>query len=477
MTNNLVFIDENGRKYTHELVWTRKADGTLGCDFEVCYLRDDSEDGEMDMRVFYDEDIARLLAWFEYEEIFDGSIFEFWMCNDCGDFMDDDEDGERHIYEGNCICQTCFDDDYTTCYMCDSILHMDDAHSVDDGCVCDRCFDDNYSRCMDCSEWFENRVMVSDDGDNSLCRNCYDRNWTRCNDCGNFIHCDDIYCDDNDGCYCESCWENNGHDGQADSNGIHKYGYRPDLDFKGDGLLYFGTEMEIDEGNVSQFDMSKLSDNFYCCHDGSLGWKGFEIISHPMTYEWIMEHRPYEHVCELAKAAGYKSHDTKTCGFHVHMSRRAFGDCYDSKTEERITSFIYFFEKFWTEVVKFSRRKHDFTIYDEEINAIDGYVKRMCDVSDTMPITHKVVDEAKAEKHFDRYTCVNLVNSETIEVRIFKGTLNVNTIIASIQLVRLFHSLSVFDVDTIEHMTWEQIKEYAVQDYPELLKYLAERGL
>jgi hypothetical protein len=466
------YTDSDGRQYRYEVVWFTNSDGRMDCELKKIYLPDLTEMDEMDTRVFYDEDIARILNWFDYEEIFNGYILDFWMCNDCGEFFD----SEPTIYNDDNVCEGCIEDNYVTCGECGELLHENDGHFIEseDMSVCDGCYDEKFTTCADCGERYRRDNMRSDDNI-YICNDC-GQNWFRCDDCGYLVHCDDMYSNDN-GCYCEDCYCNHHHDEDdlCDMYGIHEYGYRPDMLFKGEGNLYFGTEMEIDGGDFDKFRFSDLNeDMFYPCSDGSLD-DGFEIISHPMTYEWIMENTPYHAICEMAKEANFKSHNTTTCGFHIHMSRRAFGNPFEDATNNRITSFIYFFEKFWKEVVIFSRRKHDFNVFSPSINAIDHYAARILDFNE--PVDYKTVDTKKKDKAWDRYHCVNLSNSATIEVRIFRGTLNPQTIIASIQLCKLFFELSVFDVATIEHMTWAQIKAYAETDYPELLKYMATRNL
>lgn len=466
-----VYFDSDGRKYRYDVRWFPNPEGRMDCELIKMFLPDEMEKDEIDIRVFFDADIALILEWFEMEQIIDGSIFDFWMCNDCGNFFDDND---SVVYDGEHICTNCFNDNYTECNDCGEVLHINDGRVIDGGdyIVCESCLDAKYSKCADCGGWFKSVNMRSDDTGISICNNC-GQDWFGCDDCGYLIHCNEMYSND-EGCYCENCFCEN-HQDNTDIYGIHEYGYRPDLLFKGEGNLYFGTEMEIDRGNFDKFRFSDMDeDMFYPCNDGSLE-NGFEIISHPMTYEWIMEHRPYENICEMAKEAGFKSHNTTTCGFHTHMSRRAFGSRFSVEAEQRITSFVYFFEKFWKEVVIFSRRKHDFSVCSASINAIDHYAARVLDFEEK--VDYQTVDQAKKNKALDRYHCVNLTNSETIEVRIFRGTLKVNTIIASIQLCKLFHELSVFDVATIESMTWEQIKAYAETDYPELLIYMKERNL
>jgi len=122
---------------------------------------------------------------------------------------------------------------------------------------------------------------------------------------------------------------------------IHSYGYKPDPIFLGTpkkvskGLVepYFGFELEIE--NVSQ-NLTNLeaaesidanSGYLYCKHDGTLD-SGFEIVSHPMSFEFI-EKELKDKESQLNKVfklagQGFRSFSTETCGFHVHMSLKSF---------------------------------------------------------------------------------------------------------------------------------------------------------
>lgn len=75
-----------------------------------------------------------------------------------------------------------------------------------------------------------------------------------------------------------------------------------------------------------------------------------------------------------------------------------------------------------------------------------------------------------------QYTAVNLTNSETIEIRIFRGTLKLNTLLATLQLVNHLCDVAVLLSDeSLQDMSWydflNRIKE------PELIAYLKERCL
>lgn len=68
-------------------------------------------------------------------------------------------------------------------------------------------------------------------------------------------------------------------------------------------------------------------DFLYFKHDGSLD-EGCELVTHPMSPEYMMSDagkKMWRDICEAALAEGMRSHDTSTCGLHVHVSRDFFG--------------------------------------------------------------------------------------------------------------------------------------------------------
>ena len=92
----------------------------------------------------------------------------------------------------------------------------------------------------------------------------------------------------------------------------------------------------------------------YCKHDGSLD-DGFEIVTHPMSLEYQLHEMPWDEVLREAIAQGYLSHQAGTCGLHVHVSRKAFGDTYDAQ-DSAIARVLFFVECHWRELLRFSRR-------------------------------------------------------------------------------------------------------------------------
>lgn len=110
----------------------------------------------------------------------------------------------------------------------------------------------------------------------------------------------------------------------------------------------------------------------------------------------------------------YFSHQADTCGLHVHINRTAFGETVADQ-EEIIARILYFFEKYREELLKFSRRTP----------------KQLRQWSNRYDLkeSQDILKRAKGDQEW--YTCVNLTNYHTVELRMFRGTLKLNTLIAS----------------------------------------------
>ena len=121
------------------------------------------------------------------------------------------------------------------------------------------------------------------------------------------------------------------------------------------------------------------------------------------------------------------------------------------------------FEKNWEELLKFSRR----TKYQlERWAARYGYKEK----------PKEILDHAKNGGNNGRYSCVNLYNCNTVEFRIFRGTLKLNTIKATLQLVnRICDVAFSMSDEEIKNMSWTTFVSGCVE--PELIEYLKERRI
>ena len=159
---------------------------------------------------------------------------------------------------------------------------------------------------------------------------------------------------------------------------------------------------------------------------------------------------------------GYTSHQAGTCGLHVHVNRNAFGET-EAQQDTVIARILFFFEKNWEELLKFSRRTQSQL---DQWAARYGYKDQ----------PKELLDHAKKSAHAGRYTSVNLTNKNTIEFRIFRGTLKYNTLIATLQLLDRICDVALFMSDEqVNAMSWTTFVSGCTQ--PELVQYLKERRL
>lgn len=234
------------------------------------------------------------------------------------------------------------------------------------------------------------------------------------------------------------------------------------------GSRYFGVELEVDEGGESNSSAEALlqivnagEERAYCKHDGSLE-DGFEIVTHPMTLAYHLEAMPWEALLHRASEMGYLSHKALTCGFHIHVNRDTFGET-EAQQDACIARILYFFEKHWDELLKFSRRTpHQL----EQWASRYGYKDRPMEI----------LDHAKKGGGGGRYSSVNLQNRDTIEFRIFRGTLKYNTLAATLQLVNRLCDVAVsLSGEMVKPLAWTTFVSGIWE--PELIQYLKERRL
>jgi len=352
------------------------------------------------------------------------------------------------------------------CSVCGCVLPREDLNEFDGQLLCEDCLEEQTLICTCCG----GRIWTTDnsgEADYPLCGNCFDRYYTRCESCGCIIHFDDAhYHDCGDAPYCSSCFDDN-----DTFSVIHDYNYKPDPIFYGEGNRFFGVELEIDCAGEDSYNAqqildiaNRITENIYCKHDGSLD-DGFEIVTHPMTLQYQQNSMPWLKISEKAIRMGYTSHQAETCGLHVHVNRDAFGET-EVEQDAVIARILYFFEKHWEELLKFSRRT-------------ETQLKRWAARYGYKEHPKEILDHAKKGYSGGRYTCVNITNYNTIEFRIFRGTLKYNTIIATMQMINNICdvAISFFDED-IKGLSWTSFVDMIDREkYPELITYLKERRL
>lgn len=350
-----------------------------------------------------------------------------------------------------------------TCSHCGTTLAGKSVHRFNGELLCDHCLDELTVVCDCCHEriWREDN---SGDEDTPLCCACYDYYYTHCENCGRLILRDNAcYEDDDDYPYCSECYEH------INNDTIKSYNYKPEPIFYGSGNLFYGVELEIDKGGEyhdnAEILMNIANDNcehIYCKHDGSIS-NGFEMVSHPMTLDYHINQMDWLGVFNKAVSMGYRSHQTSTCGLHIHVNRSALGKN-TLEQEDVIARIVHFTELHWNELVKFTRRT--------EVN-INHWASRY-GIATTAKDTYKNVKE----KNWGRYVAVNLENYNTIEFRIFRGTLRYKTFLATLQIVDTICRLAIMlDDNALEKMSWSDFVLQIGSDKPELIEYLKSKRL
>lgn len=348
------------------------------------------------------------------------------------------------------------------CIHCGANHPRSELHEFRGELYCLDCFTDLTVICDDCGQrFFTNEVHQEQDL--TLCYTCLD-NYAHCHGCGRLIHEDDLhYLNDYDReGYCDSCYA-----AHNSCQGVENYYYKPEPIFYGEGPRYFGVELEIDEGGESDSRANRLMEignqdqpHIYIKHDGSLD-DGMEIVTHPMTLDYHMNEMPWADVLSEAIHMGYLSHKSCTAGLHVHVNRSAFGDN-QWEQEEVIARILFFVENHWNELLRFSRRTLD---------QMEQWASRYGRKDDPKA----VLDNAK-KNHYQRYKCVNLTNHSTIEFRMFRGTLKLNTLLATLQMVDRICEVALYLSDQeMQCLTWTDFVSGCKS--PELVQYLKERRL
>lgn len=449
------------------------------------------------------------------------------QCTDCGNWIL--PENSTTVANGDTVCSKCLDEYYAQCDECREWYCKDDMYPTPDGyickdccdscgymccddcgCyvpstgmtrvryhdrasvweyVCDGCLNDgDYVQCDDCGEWVHSEWAQGDNYDNVICNYCYDNNnYYECAECGHLINESEQYYDENtDAVYCETCYNelrdneefgyiHSYHHGALSGTVFHDTDAEPT--YYGN-IRYYGIELEVDDGDRSD----AVKDVFYALNpnaygvsddtyahfeaDGSLSSDGFELITQPMTRAYLETYRPrLEKAVKILSRADFHSHDARMCGLHIHVSRNTL-------SPETINNMIYAMSLFWHTCVRISRRTPEqLSSYAKNYAALDG------NEPDDTP--DKVIERAKdAMRERSRYFALNTTNSDTIELRICRGTLNVDTIYASLDFyAALIKFAETHNETDMMKMSVDAFNAYLKSYSDRLAAYMKKRGL
>lgn len=301
-----------------------------------------------------------------------------------------------------------------------------------------------YFICDDCGTLTSLDDHHRDHNGNSICNNCIEDHYSSCPNCDAWLP-DNDYDDDDNGC-------NNCGYGRAV---IHDYNYKPRPLFRGDNSIkypYIGFELEIEARGESRKYLAKKvlelfpdEDHLYNKYDSSLD-SGVEIVSHPMTLEYHLT-QDYSTLFRKLTRMGGRSHNTSTCGLHFHLDKSRMTDAH----KVRFGAF-------------FALARHK----------LEVLARRSCEsYAAFKPKTCSLTEFISEE---NRYQAVNWSNSNTVEVRIFKGTLKYETFMASMELCQAIYSFtqksSAFICEFEENAIWDRFNKFVTRSKPKEFTFL-----
>jgi hypothetical protein len=251
---------------------------------------------------------------------------------------------------------------------------------------------------------------------------------------------------------------------------IHSHTYKPRPIFISTTpttKVPLGMELEVDNGEHSNELMEYIAEiqQLYLKSDGSLD-DGFEIVTYPLSLDYHKSVMPYEELFRRLHDDGYTSHENSTCGLHIHVGRSGLGATARSQNPA-IGRMIWIFEAFQAQIKKFSRRKE----------------YRYCSFYG-LPASYtpkQMLNYVKQDNRNNRYRVINLQNANTVEVRVFKGTLKKETVLASLELcdyVVKYVTTHKDDAAYNSTLTWQNFtSEIRSSEYPNLRSYMIRKGL
>ncbi len=354
------------------------------------------------------------------------------------------------------VCQLC-QPDLPNCAGCAVTIPWDSGLDVDGADYCNGCA----VTCGACSE-----TILADDASTTVsedyvCDNCLGE-YELCNECERYVYRDSAqYDDDSDAYYCWHCYDSRSRR-YDESELIQNYSYKPTPHFDGrrhvepGNALYMGVELEVEVRSgesvdeAAHYGTGQLGDIAYLKSDSSIR-RGFEIVTHPLSFEYWQKKFPAASI--EAGSNLYRSYGYDTTGFHIHLSKAAFGNLH-----------LYKFCRFH---------------YDNQA-LIEAVAQRSSPEWAAFRAEDKEFLVAYAKQkagNYSRYVPVNMQNADTVELRYFKGNILAQAIRKNVQFA---HAVYMFSKDNpLRAMNADKfcmfVSEHA-SDYRELRWYMNAKG-
>ena len=258
-------------------------------------------------------------------------------------------------------------------------------------------------------------------------------------------------------------------DAQFSHNIIQNYGkteLSPISSGKKDYFIGVELEMEKEDSTISERSENILNVLNESGGDYSplLEWKkdsslecGVEMVTAPISLD-IFKDRIVP-IIEKLHLNGFTSEKGGRCGNHIHISRAVF-------SEEAQARLILIYAKFEQQIKILSRRGTNNSYCRDVLENFDSL-----EVENSMRVVN-------SQKYKGKCTAINFSNKDTIEFRVFRGTMNANRLISNIQLVQLLADWSRKDLTVYEilNLNITDFKnEILNNEYVELFNYCIEK--
>ncbi|MBF6275996.1 MULTISPECIES: hypothetical protein [Nocardia] len=347
------------------------------------------------------------------------------LCRACADRLDTCDDcatptrKRRSTVRGTDVCTEC-SIGWRRCRDCDR-FDSDLVRVIGHGEVCDDCAD-SYLVCDDCGSRADGLNETEAGAD--VCGRCEDADYHRCGGCDILIRCWEDYCD--------TCANE-----RPDHHGVHSYSYKPEPDFHGTGPLYLGLELEIKTPRdvfeeAVELAIDRLGDIGYLKEDGSIQPCGFELVTHPVSYEFARQQFPWSLLNRLRLLGAYT--DTSV-GIHVHVSRAGFSS---PAHTYRWLKFVYRNESHIKVLAR--RDSEQWAVFDPSARANAA--------------AHAKGDTGGAF----RYRAINVCPEDTFELRVFASSLHTREVQAALAFanasVEYTRTLSAADIARRRGWEW-----------------------
>lgn len=304
---------------------------------------------------------------------------------------------------------------------------------------CDKCITHYSFTCAECQE----RMSVGSRSSHrpDMCNTCFAIKYFYCTDCSSILTIDQRHSSDR----CHNC----------SLGRVESYNFEvPSMIKLGRGPQYFGVELEVESRGSANFKsivatMKKIVDGFAILkHDGSLS-NGFEIATIPASLDVQIE--KWSSVLTDPIMKNLKSWNTPTCGLHVHASRSPLTSLHISK----IVCFV-----------------------NASYNRRFIFVMAGRNAEDWAKFKYKTMDNAL--NHESKYEAVNLMHSNTIEFRIFRGTTKKESVFKAIEfcaaLIAFTKSTKNLN-DCMKHSRFTAFVHKHENKYPHLEAYIQAKWL